>query len=178
MKSILLGAAAVAALTTFGTSAGAQPKPRFPIHREPAAQPVAPPVAPAPVVETPAEAEPVAAPTGEVVATALPTLQAAPVQTQPEPAPAVPNREPVLRVASAVVTAPVVAEAQAATPVYTMQSGDTLMGVTRRFKTTLAKLRALNGLTADASIKAGAKIRLPADATDTGAEPFARGRLP
>lgn len=59
--------------------------------------------------------------------------------------------------------------------VYVLQAKDTLYGVSRRFGVPIKMLYELNGLAANASLRIGQKILLPATAVDKGREDHANG---
>ena len=61
---------------------------------------------------------------------------------------------------------------------YTVQQGDTLSGVARRFRTPVRTLIELNGLTTDGGVRAGQRVILPAGAVDIGSDPYATGPAP
>jgi len=71
--------------------------------------------------------------------------------------------------------APVSVSAGAA---YTIQSGDTISGVGRRFQTPVQILIDLNGLGPRGAITVGQAIILPDSAVDTGPDPYATGPAP
>lgn len=83
-------------------------------------------------------------------------------------------------------TAPVRARPEAAKPeapsgswsVYVVQRGDTLTGVGRRFGQTLRTLTDLNELDPKVPLRAGARIKLPPGAADSGKDPYASGPTP
>lgn len=61
---------------------------------------------------------------------------------------------------------------------YSVQQGDTLSGVARRFRTPVRTLIELNGLTPDGGVRAGQRVILPAGAVDIGSDPYATGPAP
>lgn len=72
-------------------------------------------------------------------------------------------------------SAPVSVTAGAA---YTIQPGDTISGVGRRFQTPVQTLIDLNGLGPRGAIAPGQSIILPDSAIDTGSDPYATGPTP
>ena len=99
-----------------------------------------------------------AAPVGEVVGGALgtPTVDA-------EPAPPPVEALPVSRVAGAR---------------YTVQPGDTLSGIGRRFLTPIQVLIEMNDLGPRAALSVGGEVILPDSAVDSGQDPYATGPSP
>jgi len=61
---------------------------------------------------------------------------------------------------------------------YVIQPGDTISGVGRRFQTPVQALIDLNNLGPRGAISSGQSITLPANAVDTGSDPFATGPAP
>lgn len=62
--------------------------------------------------------------------------------------------------------------------VYTIQAGDTLSGVARRFRTPVQSLIDLNNLGPRGAITQGQGLRLPESAVDGGTDPYATGPSP
>jgi LysM repeat protein len=81
-----------------------------------------------------------------------------------------------LHIPASTVTAPTgsngtsLTEPAAGEQIYTVQSGDTLIGIAAKFKVTVKALRSLNDLTTD-KIKVGQKLKIPAKAVSTNAAP-------
>ena len=135
-------------------------KPKYPIYmQDRPAEPTAT-IQPAPVEETP-PATTTPAPSGSVKVTEL-----APMTPPPPPPP--PPAE--MTKPTQTVTTP-----SGAGYVYVLQSRDTLFGISRRFSVPVKSLYALNGLTADSSLRVGQKILLPVSAVDKGVEEHANG---
>lgn len=61
---------------------------------------------------------------------------------------------------------------------YTVQGGDTLSGIGRRFGTPVQTLIELNGLTPQGAVRAGQRLTLPPTAVDRGVDPYAVGPAP
>lgn len=62
--------------------------------------------------------------------------------------------------------------------VYTLQPGDTVSGVARRFRTPVQTLIDLNNLGPRCAVSAGQRLRLPDGAVDGGVDPYATGPSP
>lgn len=80
--------------------------------------------------------------------------------------------------ASGGTAAPAAGAPIAGTLAYTVQQGDTLSGVARRFRTPVRTLIDLNGLSPDGGVRAGQRVILPAGAADIGHDPYATGPAP
>jgi len=159
----LAGLACAVALALQGC-AGGMPQPKYPVYMQD--RPAEPAVAAqsAPVEETP-PATTTPSPSGSVQVTEL-----APMTPPPPPPP------PAEMVKPAVPSTTGAASVNSgAAYVYIMQAKDTLFGVSRRFGVPVKTLYALNGLTAEASLRVGQKILLPASAVDKGVEEHANG---
>lgn len=61
---------------------------------------------------------------------------------------------------------------------YTIQAGDTISGIGRRFQTPVQQLIDLNGLGPRADISPGQRLVLPEGAIDVGGDPYATGPSP
>ncbi|MDO1558256.1 peptidoglycan DD-metalloendopeptidase family protein [Brevundimonas sp. 2R-24] len=61
---------------------------------------------------------------------------------------------------------------------YTVQPGDTLSGVGRRFGVRVATLMTLNGLGPEGAVRAGQRLVLPEGVIDNGVDPYATGPAP
>lgn len=198
--AVMLAAAAMLAAPT----AEAFPKPKYPTRTEdlPKGEPKAPPQADAPkpaavnpeppppetravpssVVESgplePAKAEPARADAAE----ARPALTfddppQAPKPLDVVPAKAAPEKKkpaaPVEKLEARKPDAPKTQPME--TTGYVVQRGDTLSGIARRFGVPSSKLMEANGLTSANGLKAGAKLKLPSGARDSGKDPYATG---
>ena len=160
IKLSVAGLACVAALVLQGCTSAGMPQPKYPIYmQDRPAEPTAT-IQPAPVEETP-PATTTPAPSGSVKVTEL-----APMTPPPPPPP--PPAE--MTKPTQTVTTP-----SGAGYVYVLQSRDTLFGISRRFSVPVKSLYALNGLTADSSLRVGQKILLPVSAVDKGVEEHANG---
>jgi murein DD-endopeptidase MepM/ murein hydrolase activator NlpD len=202
----LLGSVTCVALMAAAGSAGAFPKPKFPVRMEdvkpgqplpdePASLSIPKPKYPVRKDDKPA---PSAAPAPQAAAPS-----AAPVE---ESASEVPMRAPVGRVDAAPITpapygatgadagegdgaeAPAAAPQRAPAPthavarpsttlVYTVRSGDTLSGLGRRFGVTVKGVAQINDLDPGAGLMAGRTLRLPPEAKDKGEDPHATGTV-
>jgi murein DD-endopeptidase MepM/ murein hydrolase activator NlpD len=77
------------------------------------------------------------------------------------------------------VKAPAAAEAKLSTKAtYTVQAGDTMYGVARRFGQPARELAALNGMSLETRIVAGQQLAVPGDSLDGGAQSGATGPAP
>ncbi|MFD2417265.1 aggregation-promoting factor C-terminal-like domain-containing protein [Amycolatopsis pigmentata] len=95
--------------------------------------------------------------------TAAPTVSPAP-SVSPAPAASAPAAPPQTTAPATPAPAPP-APAQSASTV-TLHRGDTLWGLARRYRTTVAELQQLNQLGHSTLIRAGAALRIPADPVD------------
>lgn len=178
LSRLLLLSASAAALSACATvDLASLPQPKYATRIEDL---VPGPTAPAPVHSAPAS-QPVAEPEP-------PTVRAAPSgQVTSEALPPPPSAAPAPAEAQADAPAPPKAAAQpapaAARPAasgtgglrYTIQPGDTLSGVGRRFAVPVRALIELNGLPADGKVRSGQKLVLPPEAKDRGTDPYASG---
>lgn len=73
---------------------------------------------------------------------------------------------------------PVGVESRPAGVSYVVRAGDTLSGVSRRFRITLGEIQALNGMAPDAALSAGQTVKLPNGVVDSGPETYAQGVSP
>lgn len=165
---------AIAGLTLGAAACSSYPtEPRYATRADPnawtAPQPAYPPVAGqpgqpvAPVEEAP---PPRTAPIDSIEGGALPSAGGnlpRPTTSQDQSGPAV-------------VASPAILPAGATA--YVVQSGDTLSGVARRFRTPVRTLIELNALGADGGVRAGQRVILPAGAVDIGSDPYATGPAP
>lgn len=120
---------------------------------------------------------PLTAPTARIDGGALPPPSSTPSDNYPPPAyTPPPTRAPAVTSPSYVTpSAPTTVTAGAA---YTIQQGDTISGVGRRFQTPVQVLIDLNGLGPRGAIRVGQSIILPDSALDTGIDPYATGAAP
>jgi murein DD-endopeptidase MepM/ murein hydrolase activator NlpD len=169
LKSAMLLTGVSAALASCGTTLQIPEAPRanFPTRLEDvlpgteSPEPTYAPSAPQPAAQN----QPTAQPSAPVTSSRLPPAGAAqtpspsrpPAYTSPAPTPAAPVGRP--------------GEATS----YQIQQGDTLSGVSRRFRVPVQALIDLNGLTPGGGVRAGQVLRLPPSAVDTGPDTRASG---
>ena len=162
LKFSTVALAGMAVLALQGCTGAGMPQPKYPIYMQDKPAEAEATLQPAPVEEAPpAEVSP--SPSGNVQVTEL-----APMTPPPTPPP--PPAEMMTPAKYAVYAA------AGAADIYIMQSKDTLFGVSRRFAVPIRQIYALNGLSAESSLRVGQKILLPASAIDKGAEDHANGQ--
>ncbi len=163
IKLSLTGLSCATVLALQGCTGAGMPQPKYPIYmQDKPAEPTAT-IQPAPVEQAP-PATTTPSPSGNVQVTEL-----APMTSAPPPPPPPPE---MMKPAPAVVAA---IKPSGAAYVYVLRSKDTLFGISRRFAVQVKSLYALNGLTAESSLRVGQKILLPASAVDKGVEEHANG---
>jgi murein DD-endopeptidase MepM/ murein hydrolase activator NlpD len=159
IKLSLTGLTCATVLALQACTGAGMPQPKYPIYmQDKPAEPTAT-IQPAPVEPAP-PATTTPSPSGNVQVTEL-----APMTSVPPPPP-----EMIKPTVSAAATKP-----SGAAYVYVLQSKDTLFGISRRFSVPVKSLYALNGLTAESSLRVGQKILLPVSAVDKGVEDHANG---
>ncbi|MBC6981757.1 M23 family metallopeptidase [Caulobacter sp. 17J80-11] len=191
-RLLLLGASAAALSACTTVDLASLPQPKYATRIEdvvPGGQPAPPPTpvyaAPSEPAPAPPSAEPVPptvraapAPSGRVTSEALPppapSAQASSYPADHTPPPPPPPVKGATKPATT-VSAPRPATATTGGLRYTVQPGDTLSGVGRRFAVPVRALIDLNGLPAEGGIRSGQKLKLPPEATDRGTDPYASG---
>lgn len=172
------GILVAAALTTGLAACSSYPtEPRYSTRVDPnapwtAPQPAYPPVPGAPVPGQPAPVEeappPRTAPVDSIEGGSLPSAgglpPAAPAGSTVPPPPPAPTPSNTIPAGGGLA--------------YTVQQGDTLSGVARRFRTPVRTLIELNALGPDGGVGIGQRVFLPASAVDIGNDPYATGPTP
>ncbi|WP_140985720.1 M23 family metallopeptidase [Asticcacaulis tiandongensis] len=160
------GIGLVSALCLMGCTTNRTVKPQYPVYMEdrPAStQPIPMPTAPEASVPQVSDQGPAVTGTGSQGAITSTNLPPPPSTTQTPPPPPPP---------------PTAATTQSVQDgyIYSLQAGDTLFGVSRRFGVPIRNIYQLNGLSADSVTRPGQKILLPATAVDKGVEERATGK--